>query len=333
MRRTAVIGLTLLFVAALLSFSVTYSVRFTEAAVLTTFGKAGEGDVQREPGLRFKWPYPVQSVIKYDTRVRFVQLQIETQQTADKRQITVEAFCTWRVSDPLKFFRRFGSAGERAADHYSKAEEQLKAALRSAISLTSRYRMDELFNAEAGSKLPELEGAIFSTLSSSQAGASLGDLGIEPVGVGISRILLPEATTQSVFTAMETSRDRLASSLTSQGDALAQQIKSGAEKDVERIMSFARLRAEQIRVQGDTEAAQYLKQMDANAELAVFLREMDFVREAFGKRTTLVLSGDMPGMWAFFPDALARLKAGEIPPLTRPAGEGGGASADGGGHP
>src|SRR5688500_4082532 len=123
----------------------TYTVRFTENAVLTTFGKAGENAQKTQPGLKFKWPDPIQSVTKYDTRSGFRQTQSETQQTADSRQLVVEAFCTWKVADPLLFFQRFSNAGDRSADHYRKAEEVLRGSLRSAMGETSKYRMDELF--------------------------------------------------------------------------------------------------------------------------------------------------------------------------------------------
>jgi len=107
-RRPIILILAFIFAVALLARAVTYTVRFTEAGVLTTFGKAAEQDLTkvREPGLKFKWPDPIQSVTKYDTRSRFLQTKAEQQQTADSRQITVEAFCTWKVKDPLKFFQR-----------------------------------------------------------------------------------------------------------------------------------------------------------------------------------------------------------------------------------
>ena len=116
-------------VAALVLFSTTYTVRFTEVAVLTTFGKAGEGSIKTEPGLKFKWFYPIQQVTKYDNRIRLVQGQSETQQTADDFQIVMEAFLTYRVTDPLAFFRNFSSAGDRAVDHFARAEHVVLGAL------------------------------------------------------------------------------------------------------------------------------------------------------------------------------------------------------------
>src|SRR5690242_2525942 len=98
-----------------------YTVRFTETAVLTTFGKADDQAIKKNPGLYFKWPDPIQSVTKYDTRARFLQTQSETQQTADSRQLVVEAFCTWKVDNPLQFFKKFSNKGARPEDHYDGA--------------------------------------------------------------------------------------------------------------------------------------------------------------------------------------------------------------------
>ena len=51
---------------------------------------------------------------------------------------------TYRISEPLKFFQTFSSAGDRAKDHYRKAEDDvLRDLLRSALGETSRYRLDE----------------------------------------------------------------------------------------------------------------------------------------------------------------------------------------------
>src|ERR1043165_1762196 len=110
--------MTAVFLIALLAFTVTYTVRFTEAAVVTTFGKADQSDVHAKPGLGVKWPYPIQSVTTYDTRVRVVTSKFEQMATADARQVVVETFCTWRVKDPLVFFQKFSNAGDRAEDHF-----------------------------------------------------------------------------------------------------------------------------------------------------------------------------------------------------------------------
>lgn len=290
--------MAILFVLAMLLYTCTYTVRFTEIAVLTTFGKAsGTEAIKNEPGLQFKWPYPVQNVTTYDRRVRFVQTRSETQQTADARQIIVEAFATWRVKDPLVFFQRFSNAGERAEDHFRKAEGTIRDSLRSALGVTSGFRMDQLFSAdEKGSKLPELESRVLAALKATTAGGNtLDDFGVEAVSVGVNRIILPEDTTNKVMDAMIENRRTLVKELESQGDSRAQAIRSKAESDALRIEAFARRRADEIRALGDREARQYYEQMNASPDLAVFLRNVDFLKTTLSRRTTLVLPDSLPG--------------------------------------
>ncbi|MBX3410106.1 MAG: hypothetical protein KF859_09505 [Phycisphaeraceae bacterium] len=317
MRKTLTYLVTGVLLLALLAYACTFTVRFTEAAVVTTLGRATADDVVTTPGLRFKLPY-FQSVTKYSTQVRVLATQLETLQTADNRQVVVESFCLWRVSDPLKFFQRFGNAGYTSEEHYREAEKALRANMRSAGGQISRYRMDELFSAtqtDQGGALARLETQMREAFASSadQSGLKLSDYGIAAVDVGLMRIVLPEETTKSVFERMKTSRERLAQETDSRGNAQAQAIKARAESDAKKITDFANRLAQEIRNRGEIEAAPYLRKMQTNAELAVFLENMDFIRESYGKRTTLVLSGSMPGINMIFPDSLDRLRAGQVP--------------------
>lgn len=314
MPRIIVSLMAILFVAAMLLYTCTYTVRFTEIAVLTTFGKASGADaIKTEPGLQGKWPYPIQNVTTYDKRVRFVQTRSETQQTADARQIIVEAFATWRVKDPLVFFQRFSNAGERAEDHFRKAEGTIRDSLRSALGVTSGFRMDQLFSSdEKGSKLPELETKVLAALKASTAGGNtLADFGVEAVSVGINRIILPEDTTNKVMDAMIENRRTLVKELESQGDSRAQAIRSKAESDALRIEAFARRRADEIRALGDREARQYYEQMNASPDLAVFLRNVDFLKTTLSRRTTLVLPDSLPGFDMLSLSGLDKLMSGK----------------------
>lgn len=314
MKLQLMITMALVVLVALVSRMVTYSVRFTEVAVVTTFGEASEKSTVAEPGLHFKAPYPIQAVTKYDTRIRFLQTRSETQQTADDRQIVVEAFAMWRVEDPLLFFQRFSGAGDREADHYRRAEEILRSAMRSAMAESSRYRMDELFTSEGRSKLPELEAGVLATMVGTSVGTqTLASSGIKVESVGISRVVLPEETTTAVFERMAADRDRLVKQIESQGLSAAETIRSTAQSKAQRISEFANARGAEIRTRGDIEAAKYLELMNQEPALAIFLREMDLLANAMAKRATLVLSTDMPGIRSFRPDAMSNVKGGEIP--------------------
>jgi membrane protease subunit HflC len=295
----------LVVILAMLAFSMTYTVRFTEVAVKTRFGSAVE--IRENPGLGFKLPYPVESVTTYDRRTRLVIARSETQQTADDFQIIVESYLTYRVTDPLKFFSSFSNAGDRSEDHYRKAEDDvLRDLLRSALGETSKFKMGDLFSSVAGeSRLPELEQSVLATLNGTTEGAKpMGDYGIEVTTVGVSRIILPEETTNSVIARMGANRDRLAERYESEGRSQARAIEAEALSQAAKIRAFAERRADEILAKGEAEAAPYLAMQNVNPDLAVFIQNIRLMQDAMAKKFTLVFSADDYGMQVFNPNVL-----------------------------
>lgn len=307
-----------LVVLAIGAFMTTYTVRFTETAVVTRAGKkVAEVD---EAGLKFKIPL-IDRVTKYDKRLRLLSSRSVTQQTSDDSQIIVEAFATWRVKEPYTFYQRFRNNGEQSSEHFAAADDLLKSTLMSAMSEVSRFRIDELFSPQPGAtKLPELEERILAAVLSTGSGdQSVSAYGIEITSVGISRVLLPEETTNKVIERMGASRDRLAQELQSQGDAEAAAIRAQAEADVEKIRTFAQRRASEIIARGEREAAEYLAAQNVNPDLATFLQNIEFMKQAMAKRFTLVLPSTNFGMQMFAPGAAAAGGVGF--PVTAPIGD------------
>ncbi|MCH7791897.1 MAG: hypothetical protein IID31_06425 [Planctomycetes bacterium] len=304
-------------VAVLSMYLFVDTVRFNEQAVVTTFGQATQSNVRSEPGPFIKIPI-INTVTKYDTRARVVRTLSVTQQTADSRPLIVQAFCFWRVNDPLKFFQAFSNAGPRAANHYDRAEnEVLRDSLRAALSEVGQYRMNELFS-PGNSAIPALEESILAALRTegpddADSRSSLEDRGIEILFVGISKVLLPQSTTETVFERMQANRAARVSSLEARGRSEADAIIAKARADAERIRQFALARAAEIKSRGDMEAQQWLAQLKENPRLAVFLRNMELIKDVTAKRITLVLSDDAPGLGVLSPSTGARLQPGDIP--------------------
>ena len=290
MQRLMMIVLAAVIALAFIAYMLTYTVRFTEAAVVTTFGKVSASGVVTEPGVKFKWPAPIQSVTIYDTRLREMSSRSETQQTADDRQIVVEMFLAWKVKDPLKFNQRFGRSGA-TGEHYNQAEKVLSDLLRSSMAEVSKFNLSDLFSPKAGdSKLGALEQDIAARLKQGGSGGeNVDQYGIEVAFVGVNRVVLPESTTSQVFERMKQTMITKASKASSEGQAAAAQITSQANNDAERIRAFAMLRAAQITNQGDIEAAKFLSAQSVDPELASFLKEAEFVRNGFGKKVTLIV--------------------------------------------
>jgi membrane protease subunit HflC len=322
MQRGFRIVIAAVVVLAILAFMTTYTVRFTETAVVTTFGRADESSVKTEPGLGIKWPYPIQSVITYDTRQRFTETKSETIATADNRQVILQTYLVWKVNDPLQFFRSYGNGGAREVDHVRQAEETLRAKLRSALAETSRYKLTDLLNAGAGgSKIAELEKRILESLNgvagTSGAGAkdALAASGVTAVSVGIESMELPQSVTEAVFKSMQATQEKLAGAEGKRGETMASSIRNKANADEKKIMAFAEKEAQVISGQGQQEAAAYLAMQKQDPRLAVFLQQLRFLREATSVRTTLVLPLSMAGFQLLNPQVQDQLGNGTIPPM------------------
>jgi len=307
-------GVAILFLVVLLVYAMTYTVRFTEAAVVTRFG-----DVSKEvtePGLRFKLFYPIEGVTKYETTNRLSQARIETYQTRDDRQLIVGAFAIWRVKpDEIgTFYRRFSNSGPRSADHYRAAATLVEDTLRSAMSEISAYTMSELFTPnEEASRLEELEGRVLDQMRSTLEGQGDRAFGIEVVTAGIARTSLPQTTSEAALERMRQDRARIVTGLQQRGESEAQQIRSTAESNAAKILAFAEARARQIRARGDEEAARYLAQMTEVPGLAIYLKNLELLEDAMFSRATLLFSTDTPGLNLLDPSLFQTTAPGEIP--------------------
>lgn len=333
-RQVGLYILAFVVVTFLLAYTMTYTIRFTEAGVKTRFGYAGPESVKREPGLKFKLPL-MESVTTYDTRPRVSQVRLETVQTKDNRQIIVESFCVWRVSNPLAFFQRFSNAGGTSGEHFRSADETVKSNLRNALGAASRYELSRLFNADqAVDGLGELERDILGVLAAKGAeatgpdgaGASitLSSMGVEVVDVGISQIVLPQETSGKVFERMAETQNTRARTITAQAEAASQGIRTRAEQDARRIESFAKQLAAEVRAKGDKEAEKYYGLQTSKPELAQFLIEVQLLKEVYGRKgTTLVLPWSMPVLRLLNPEYVERMiKEGKVGDASETPGAG-----------
>jgi glutamyl-tRNA reductase len=85
-------------------------VRYTEQAVVTTFGKPTRAI--KAPGLYWKWPFPFQTSYVFD-RIHVFTTKLEQVYTSDGKNIIISAFIGWQIIAPIKFLTRAGTL-ERA---------------------------------------------------------------------------------------------------------------------------------------------------------------------------------------------------------------------------
>lgn len=296
------IGLILVAVAIvgiLALYFVCFTVRWQEKALVLTFGRISR-QVDK-PGLNFAWPAPIQTVVKFDTRVRTYLPDAVQIQTGDKQTVIAAVYVNWRIQDAELFYQRFrrdSAAGE--ADVIAYAETTMDGWVSEALNVFAEYDLGQLVTLDAEAfKLDEVaeggEADGTGMLQRIRAKAYDGKgYGIEIMHVGIRRLGLPDSVTPSVFARMNKDREAEARRLMAQGQSRANTIVGEAESEATEIRARAEAEAKKIEGEGDAEAAQYYAVFLEHPTLANFLRRLDTMRATLSERTTIVLNAETP---------------------------------------
>ena len=274
-KRSSAIALGLAIVAVLVLYSTTYTVNFHEIAIQTRFGKPA--GVEREAGLHFKVPFFVDSVTKIDRRKQFVESPLVQTSTRDGLQVMVQAYLFWQVKETDEaaqaFFNSYGGSLEEA----SKSLEQ---SLSGAVKAVAGFTFDELVGPNA--KLAEAEKAILAGV------AAQTKVGIQPIAVGLSQVVLPQKTTVSVLSRMSEVQNTLAKLESAKAASQAEALKSQASSQADTIRAFATQWASRIENKGNEEATVYYERMKEHADLATFLAWIDAMKAGLRGSTTYV---------------------------------------------
>jgi len=100
-------ALVAVVVLVLLGFGMgSFQVSSNEAVVLTRFG--APVCTLTSPGIYGKWPWPIDTVNRFDTRIAFYDTRLSETLTQDKRNVIVPLYLAWHTADPLKFLQALG---------------------------------------------------------------------------------------------------------------------------------------------------------------------------------------------------------------------------------
>src|SRR5690554_6007847 len=93
---------TIFFTAAVLLIStLTFQVQQYENAILILLGKPVR--VIQEPGLYFRYPWPLSSVERLDKRLDVFEIRTSETLTKDKRNVVLPFFVAWKIENPLRY--------------------------------------------------------------------------------------------------------------------------------------------------------------------------------------------------------------------------------------
>ena len=265
----------LVLVATVVRMTV-FTVDEREHVIKFRFGEIVKADYQ--PGLHFKIPF-VNNIARYPDRILTYEESEERFLTGEKKNLIVDYFVTWRITDPAQYYR--SARGDEIF-----AAQRLSAIIREGIKAEfSQRTVQEVVAAERS----EIMNQMLVT-ASTQAPA----LGLEVVDVRVMRIELSDEVSGSVFSRMQQERGRVAAQLRAEGEEEAERIRADADRQRTIILAEAYRDAERIRGEGDAVAAEtYANAYSQNPDFYSFYRSMSAYRQSIGgQQDVLVLSPD-----------------------------------------
>ncbi len=266
----------------LVLYIIAFQVRINEHVVLTTFGKPVL--VLSKPGLYWKWPWPIQSLYRFDSRLKVLDSKFEETYTRDGKNLIVTASLAWRIQKPLKFLESVGTEIE--------AEKNLQSILRNfKNAVIGKHPLNHFISTDPENlQFDKIEEEMLELVSKE----SEERYGVAVEFIRIKEMALPGDTTEKVFERMKKERERIAERYRAEGEGEANKIKAEAENERDRILAMAEAEARIIMGEGDADAAKYYSVFSENEELAIFLRKLDALRDTLKEKTTVVLDTGMP---------------------------------------
>lgn len=266
-------------------------------------------DQPEDRGLHFKLPWPIDSVRSFDRRVHLFDPPGREIFTGDQRNITIDAYVCWRISQTqqdsgdgdllgrpvVRFFRGLGD--QQIAE--ARLESRVQSILTKHIGEASFASLLSVMNSEGGPDASQLGllDAIADRIQNdlvkrSDESQSIGERwGIEIVDFRIKRINLPIGNQPAVFERMRSERRRIADGYRSEGMAENTKIKGRAKREYDEIIARARSEAERIRGQAEADAFAILNKAHAmDPEFYRVIKTLDTYRSIINDKTTLVLS-------------------------------------------
>lgn len=242
-----------------------FTVDEREYAVKLQFGEIIRTDY--EPGLHMKIPF-VNNVIKYDDRILTRNNPNEKFLTQEKKNLEVDFYVKWRITDPGQYYRSVGGDELIATN---RLIEIIKDGIRSEFA---KRTVQEVVTADRREIMDDMM---------EKATLTASELGIEVVDVRVKRLDLPDEVSDSVFNRMRQERARTAAQLRAEGAEEAERIRSSADKDRTVLLAEAYRQSEEIRGLGDAEsAAIYAAAYERDPEFYAFHRSMEAYRRSLG---------------------------------------------------
>ena len=270
------LGITLIVavVAAAVMFGlIAFTVDQRQRAIVFQLGEIKE--VVEDPGLHFKWPL-IQNVRYFDKRILTLDTpDTERFITSEKKNVLVDSFVKWRISDLRQYYISVQGDETRAQIQLGQT---VKAALQDEFS---KRTVHDVISGERDKIMQVVREKV---------DADMKKIGMQIVDVRLKRVDLPQEVSESVYRRMEAERKSVAAELRSQGFSEAEKIRAQADREREVIIAESYRDAQRVKGEGDAKAAAiYAKAFSENPEFYSFYRSLDAYRASFKNKSDVLV--------------------------------------------
>jgi modulator of FtsH protease HflC len=284
--RSGRLAVAVIVVGALLSSACLLLVSPGQAVVISRFGNPVR--VITTPGLASKLPAPIDSTLSVDLRLRTTSSGLHDVGTRDGLRILVQAYIAWQVPGDAAHIRQFLRAVRNQPEI---AAEQLRSFTGSALEITaSSFDLANLVNTRADQiKLDQFENALRERIDAQ----ALRVYGISIRQVGIERLTLAPDTLTATIERMRAERETVAAERSAQGQRIADQIRSEADRDSRVLQAQAKVEAADIEAKSRVAAAGIYRQAyETDPQLYTMMRSLESLDAVVGSNTQLILRTD-----------------------------------------
>ncbi len=279
-------GVIALLIVIFVGFGAVYRVDMRQKAIVFQFGEIVRSD--DAPGLHFKVPF-INNVQKFDARIQTMDAAPESYLTKEKKNLVVDSFVKWRISNAADFYTTLGGL---------KANAENRLAQRVNDALRQEFGKRSVQQVISGDRVTIMDVVRDTTDQETKA------LGVEVVDVRLKRVDLDTTISIGVYQRMEAERSRVAKDLRARGAEAGEKIRADADRQRAIILAEARRQAQQTKGEGDAKAtAIYADAFNRDSEFYRMYRSLNAYRATFNSPDNLLVIEPKSEFFRYFNQA------------------------------
>jgi len=285
-RATAYVLIGAVVIALIVAMSV-YTIDQRRAAIKFQLGEVKA--IQTEPGLYFLVPL-LQNVRLFDTRIQTLEAkEPERFITAENRNVKVDSFVKWRITDVRQFYVSVAQRGDATLAAESRISQTVNDALRAEFA---RRKVHDVVSGERDRIMADV---------TKKVDADVRRIGVQVVDVRLKRVDFVDEVTSDVYRRMESERKRAANEERAKGQAEGERIKAEADRQRQVIVAEAYRDAQKVKGEGDAQASRiYAEAFQRNPEFYSFYRSMEAYRQSLRSRGDVLVLDPSSEFFKYF---------------------------------